>query len=618
MKDGFVKVAAARINTSVADTAKNTAEILEIIKEAHKNDVKLLALPELCITGASCGNLFFSTTLLDSAVQSLSVILEESKNTDMVIALGMPIKKEGNIFNSCVVINNGNVLGVVPSTENSDIFSPDVFDNDTITLLDSVVPFSPDIVFSCIKMEDFSFDVTVGKLKNIYTSAAINVHLDASAEIVGGEEMRRTLIKAESYKNVSGYVYASAGQGESTTDMVYSGHLIIAENGKILKENTPLDDTKLIISEIDVNLISNQRVKNKNLFYNEDEISVFFDLALCETKLTRNYKKNPFIPENKEELAKRIEKVLSIQVSGLKKRITHTNAKSVVVGISGGLDSTLALLVCAKTMDALSRSRKDIIAVSMPCFGTTKRTKSNAEILCEELGVTFKEINISDAVKKHFLDIEHDINVTDLTFENSQARERTQVLMDIAGKFGGFVVGTGDLSELALGWATYNGDHMSMYGVNGGVTKTFIKAIVSYLSEKSEDRLKEVLYDIFDTPVSPELLPADNNGKIAQKTEDLVGPYELHDFFIYYFIRCGFSVSKIYRLALYTLSDEYSANDIKKWLTVFVRRFVTQQFKRSCLPDGVKVGTVSISPRGDFAMPSDASPYIFINEAENL
>lgn len=617
MKDGFIKVGAARINTVVADPTRNAAEILNIIKNAEESGIKLLALPELAVTGASCGNLFYADTLLKGALKALEEILKATESTDMVIVVGMPIKKEGSLFNCGVVINRGNVLGVVPSICYSDIFSSDVFDDDNITILDRVVPFSPDIVFSCISMEDFSFDVTVGESKNITTSASISVHIDASPETVEKDDIRRTLIKAESYKNICGYVYCSAGEGESTTDMVYSGHLIIGERGKILTENTPLDQTKLVISEIDVALLSTERAKSKNPFYNQDEISVFFDLTLCETVLTRFYKKNPFIPENEEELAKRIEKVLNIQVSGLKKRISHTFAKSVVIGISGGLDSTLALLVCAKAMDSLNRDRKDIIAVSMPCFGTTKRTKTNAEVLCEELGVTFKEINIKSAVEQHFCDIGHDINITDLTFENSQARERTQVLMDLAGKYGGFVVGTGDLSELALGWATYNGDHMSMYGVNGGVPKTLIKSIVSYLSENSEGKLKEVLYDIFDTPVSPELLPADDNGKIAQKTEDLVGPYELHDFFIYYFCRYGFSVSKIYRLALYALKD-YSPEVIKKWLTVFTRRFITQQFKRSCLPDGVKVGSVSISPRGDFTMPSDASASVFVSEAENL
>ena len=615
MKDGFIKVGAGKIKTRVADTKWNTAEIIKLINKADSLGVKLLVLPELCLTGASCGSLFYNDTLQAGALEGLSLILKQTENTDITTVLGMPVKAQGNIFDCAVVIKGSNILGVVPSTQKSNIFASDISRLDNFTLFDKNVPFNADMVFCCASLPDFSFAVAVGESITAHPTLS-TAQPCASAETVGKSDMRRTLIKAESYKNSGGIIYASCGEGESTTDQVYSGHLIIGEMGKILKENTPLDDTDLIVSELDVSKLSNERAKGNCPPF--DFYTVYFDTTVCNTTLTRHIKRNPFIPEDKKELEERIKTILSIQASGLKKRIEHTFSKSVVIGISGGLDSTLALLVCAKAMDELDRKRSDIIAVTMPCFGTTKRTKSNAEVLCNCLGVTFMEINITSAVKQHFEDIGHDINVHDLTFENSQARERTQVLMDLAGKRGGFVVGTGDLSELALGWATYNGDHMSMYGVNGGVPKTLIKNIVSFVAEKSEGELSRVLSDIVDTPVSPELLPAEENGEISQKTEDLVGPYELHDFFLYYFCRFGFSPSKIYRLALYALGDIYDSETIKKWLKNFVKRFITQQFKRSCLPDGVKVGSVSLSPRGDFPMPSDAAYTLFLTEAENL
>lgn len=616
MKDGFIKVGAGKIKTRVADTVANTAEIIKLINKAKDMGVKLLVLPELCLTGASCGSLFYNDTLLKGALDGLSLILKETENTDIVTVIGMPVNTDGKLISCAVVINGGCVLGVVPATQKSDIFSNLIPDTDTVTLFENCVPFGEDIVFRCGAFDDFAFGVTFGENADIFACPVIMAQLCASAETLGADEMRRTLIKADSYKNICGIISASCGEGESTTNQVYSGHLVIGERGKILSENTPLDDTDILVSEIDVSALCSDRAKNG--YFTDYDGTVFFDSSLCQTVLTRPVRKNPFIPEDKAELNARIETALNIQAAGLKKRIEHTFAKSVVIGISGGLDSTLALLVCAKAMDKLGRKRSDIIAVTMPCFGTTKRTKTNAEILCGLLGVTFKEVNITSAVKQHFEDIGHDINIHDLTYENAQARERTQILMDLAGKYSGFVVGTGDLSELALGWATYNGDHMSMYGVNAGVPKTFIKSIVSYVAKNSEGELSRVLFDIVDTPVSPELLPAEENGEISQKTEDLVGPYELHDFFIYYFCRFGFSPKKIYRLALYALGDSYDADTIKKWLKNFVKRFVTQQFKRSCLPDGAKIGSVSLSPRGDLSMPSDAAYTLFMAEAEEL
>jgi len=617
MKDGFIKVGAGRINTTVADTVSNVAEILSLIDIAEKDGVKLLALPELCLSGASCGALFYNDTLLKGSIDALLKIKEATANKDITVIVGLPLLYLGKLYNCAAVLNKGEIIGIVPGNEESDIFTSFADEISSITILNEVLPFGDQLVFRCTALQNFSFTVTVGKSYTQLENANINVNICADIEIVESAEMRKTLIKADSYRNICATVYASCGEGESTTDFVYSGHLIICERGKILKENTPLDDTKLIVSEIDVSMLSSERAKAGFDCSFGEEFCLFFNCAVTDTALTRYIAKNPFVPKEKEKINLRAQKVLDIQSSGLIKRILHTNAKSVVIGISGGLDSTLALLVAAKAMDKIGRSRRDIIAISMPCFGTTSRTKSNAEILCRKLGVTFKEISIANSVKQHFKDIGHDINDHDLTFENAQARERTQLLMDMAGNTGGFVIGTGDLSELALGWATYNGDHMSMYSVNCSVPKTLIRAIVRYCAEK-ESKLSEVLLDIVDTPVSPELLPADERGEIAQKTEDLVGPYELHDFFIYYYCRFGFSISKIYRLAVYALGDIYDKDTIKKWLINFAKRFITQQFKRSCSPDGVKVGSVSFSPRQDIYMPSDAAFTLFKKEAENL
>ena len=616
MKDGFIKVAAASICTSLADPKKNSEKIINTIKQANELGVKLIAFSELSVTGANCGNLYLNDTLLKGTLNALQDIVCETKGMDITAVVGAPISFSGKIFNCAVVINDGEILGAVPSNLKNDIFSSDYSCQTVINILDEAVPFGCDLIFRHTSLESFAFTVGVGENAYLSNGAPINVHIAASAETLSTEKWRSDFARVKSKENIGGYIYASCGEGESTADEVYSGQLIIAENGKLLNEVKPFDDKKLCISEIDVSFISYERRKEDNC-YTDILNEVFFDCQEDLTVLTRKIKENPFIPEDKEELHNRCETALNIQSRSLAKRISHTGAKSVVIGISGGLDSTLALIVCARAMDILNRPHSDVIAVTMPCFGTTNRTKSNATSLCNLLGVTFMEIDISDSVRSHFSDIGHDESIADITYENAQARERTQVLMDLSNRFSGFVVGTGDLSELALGWATYNGDHMSMYGVNSSVPKTFIKEIVRFFAINSEENLKAVLLDILDTPVSPELLPADKEGEISQKTEDLVGPYELHDFFIYYFCRCGFSPSKIYRLALYALSHKYSDETIKKWLKNFVKRFFTQQFKRSCLPDGAKIGSVCLSGR-EYRMPSDALYSLWYEEAESL
>ncbi len=617
MKHGFIKVGAGCIKTNLANPLANAEEIIRLIKEADKKGVKLLTFPELCITGASLGSLFYNAALLKGVRCALDEIIKATAYSDITVSVGAPLMLEGKLYNCAVIINSGNILAVVPSEKHSDIFAVNNGSLRCVTLLNESVAFGSDIVFRHTNFENFSFCVAVGE--NAYSSCTATIKLNpvASAEAVGKAEKRRLLAKASSLTDICGIVYASCGEGESTTDEVFSGHLIISENGKLLCENQPFDENRLLISEIDVDMLSYERSKNCD-FYTSDHTTVYFDCKTEKTLLTRKVRENPFIPDNEEELNSRIKTILSLQASGLARRIEHTNSRTVVIGISGGLDSTLALLVCAKAMDKIGRPHTDIIAVTLPCFGTTKRTKSNAMLLCEELGVTLREVNITDAVRQHFSDIGHSEAVTDATYENSQARERTQVLMDIAGDCQGFVVGTGDISELALGWATYNGDHMSMYGVNGGIPKTLIRCIVKYVACLSNEKLSNVLYDILDTPVSPELLPIDDKGEISQKTEDLVGPYELHDFFLYYMCRYGFSPEKIYRLCVYALSHKYNEETIKKWLKIFMRRFFSQQFKRSCLPDGVKVGSVSLSPRGDWKMPSDALSTLWLREAENL
>lgn len=633
MKDGFVKVVAGTPRITVADTNANFEQITKLIEKANEKKVNLLVLPELCVTGYTCGDLFFSDTLLTSAINTLEKIVEFTKNKYPVIVVGLPIELGNKLYNCGVVIKGGKILGAVPKAHipNHNEFSEGRYFEKAESLTSdkyislcgqSDIPLTEEIIFTCKELENFTFGVEICEdlfapvPKNqalALNGANIIANLSASNDIVGKSNYCKDLIKVTSKRLNCGYVFANAGFGESTTDLVFSGNSIIAENGIVLCENKSFSADGLIVSDIDVNLLQAERKKNTSFVASDDFKRVYFSQEIKENSLDRTVNACPF------DLSKTaLKEVLDITSHGLLKRIEHTHSKKCVLGISGGLDSTLALFICAYAFKLANRPLTDILAVTMPCFGTTKRTRSNSEILCNALGVDFNEVNITKSVTQHFLDIGQDQNTFDVTFENSQARERTQVIMDIANKMGGLVIGTGDLSELALGWATYNGDHMSMYAVNAGIPKTLIRHLLSFIAENSSDEIKKVLDDILDTPVSPELIPADEKGEIAQKTEDLVGPYELHDFFIYYYLRYGFSMTKIYRLAKYALGDKYTDETIKKWLQTFARRFITQQFKRSCLPDGPKVLDIGVSPRGDLKMPSDAATTLWLKETENL
>ncbi len=625
MKDGFLRVASATPHIKVADCTGNAQKIIAMAKEASANGASLVVFPELCITGYTCGDLFLQRALLNSAEENLKVIINETKDLDCVILVGLPVRANSGLYNCAAVIYHGDLLGLVPKKyipNYSEFYELRHFTPAKDGLIDvgmfsgentQFAEIEKNVIFQCVEMPEFKLGVEIcedlwtaeppsGKLA--LNGATIIANLSASDEVIGKADYRRMLVKSQSARLLSAYVYTSAGLGESTQDLVFSGHNLICENGSILAESKRFD-TGIIYADVDLQKMENERAK-ANTFVGEYNFErVCFHLPVKDLTLHRHFSKTPFVPTNKTNLDERCEEILTIQATGLATRIQHTNAKSIVIGLSGGLDSTLALIVAVHAMDMLKRDRKDIIAVTMPCFGTTKRTKSNAEILAESYGVSFKDINISKAVTQHFEDIGQSLDVLDVTFENGQARERTQVLMDIANKTGGFVVGTGDLSELALGWATYNGDHMSMYAVNASIPKTLVRHLTAFEAEHSEGNLKKALLDILDTPVSPELLPP-KDGEISQKTEDLVGPYELHDFFLYYLVRQGFTPKKIFRLAKIAFEGAYDDETIKKWLKTFLRRFFSQQFKRSCLPDGPKVGTVTLSPRGDWRMPSDA------------
>ncbi len=635
MKNGFIKTAAATPEIRVADCRYNGEKIIEIMDNANARGVRLLCLPELCITGYTCGDLFLQKVLLDGAVKALSQIVKASTKYDMVTVVGVPLAVNNKLYNCGAVIQSGKILGVVPKThipnygEFSELrhFSPAPENNSTITLLEQKVPFGTKYIFKCNETDQFTFAIEVCEdlwtpyppsCKLAAAGAAIILNLSASNEVVGKDDYRKMLVTSQSGRLVCGYVYADAGEGESTTDLVFAGHNIIAEEGTVLAEAKPFEDG-YAQTEIDVLRIWHER-RRRNTFADipEGYETIVFSMLPLKTELTRKFSKLPFVPESNKVREKRCESLLMIQAQGLKKRIVHAHAKSVVIGISGGLDSTLALLVAVKAMDILKRPRTDVIAVTMPCFGTTDHTKNNAVTLCELLGVTLRVVNISNSVRAHFEDIGHDGKKQDVTFENAQARERTQVLMDISNMENGFVVGTGDLSELALGWATYNGDHMSMYSVNASIPKTLIRYIVKYFADTCEnEELSKVLISILETPISPELLIPDEN-TISQKTEDLVGPYELHDFYLYYIIRWGYSPEKVFEIAKVTFKDKYDEETLKKWLKNFIRRFFIQQFKRSCVPDGPKVGSVSLSPRGDWKMPSDAVSELWMRQAEKL
>ncbi|MBQ6554334.1 MAG: NAD(+) synthase [Firmicutes bacterium] len=632
MDYGYIRTAAATPKVKVGCCSYNKEQILKTVNEAYANGAELLVLPELCITGYTCGDLFGQTALIDEARRTLAKIAAETKNINMVFVVGLPFEHNNKLYNCAAVVCGGKVRGIVPKTFLPNYnefyemrwFSPAPEEQGIVfmepdNIIDYAV-FGRDIVFYNSENENFTFSVELCEdlwapeppsIKHALAGANIILNLSAGNEITGKAEYRRDLVAGQSGRLICGYIYACAGDGESTTDVVFSGHDIIAENGTVLAEST-LFKNGIVYADMDLMSIASHRRKNTSFRPNTPAKYHRVDFSVTSAKntdLRRFIDPHPFVPSDESKRDYRCKLIMDIQAAGLKKRIEHIGTEHVVLGISGGLDSTLALLITARAFEQLGRDKKGIITVTMPCFGTTNRTHDNAVKMCEALGTTFKEVDIKAAVMKHFEDIEQDGNNHDLTYENSQARERTQVLMDIAGKYNGFVVGTGDLSELALGWATYNGDHMSMYGVNGSIPKTLIKYLVKYAADTTDKPLlKEALYDVLDTPVSPELLPPDKDGNITQITEDKVGPYELHDFFLYNMMRLSFPAEKILFLAEKAFEGVYDKETILKWLKNFYWRFFSQQFKRSCLPDGPKVGSVSLSPRGDWRMPSDAVP----------
>ena len=634
MKNGFVKVAAATPDIRVADVEFNTQNIINVMEEAQKNGAKILVFPELCVTGYTCSDLFDHSVLLKASRKALLEIAENTSDKDMLVFVGAPLEVNGKLYNVAAAMNQGEILGFTTKTFLPNYgefyemrqFTPGPQTVREITFEGKKIPFGPQILFQAKGMEELVVAAEICEdvwspippsIQAALEGATVIVNCSASDETIGKDTYRRALISGQSARLISGYIYANAGEGESTTDLVFGGHNIIAENGTILKESSRYVN-EIIYSEIDLQRITGETRKNTTFQPLDEETLVRVPFTIEETKtfLTRTFPKKPFVPSDEQTRAQRCEEILTIQAMGLKKRLAHTNARTAVVGISGGLDSTLALLVTARAFDMLGRDKKDIIAVTMPCFGTTDRTYQNACEMSKKVGATLIEVPIADAVNVHFRDIGHDPEDHSVTYENCQARERTQVLMDIANKTWGMVIGTGDLSELALGWATYNGDHMSMYGVNASVPKTLVRHLVKYAADDTTDEaLKNVLYDVLDTPVSPELLPP-KDGDIAQKTEDLVGPYELHDFFLYFMLRFGYEPSKIFRIACMTFDGEYDKETIFKWLETFCRRFFSQQFKRSCLPDGPKVGTVALSPRGDWRMPSDACVAVWMRDLE--
>ena len=636
MKDGFVRVAAATPDIRVADVEYNTGKICEAIGEACDHGAKIIAFPELCVTGYTCGDLFTQDILLREAKKALLQIAEYTKDRDILAFVGVPLSVDGKLYNAAAALNQGSVIGLTTKTFLPNYgefyemrqFTPGPDQARYLIFEGQQVPFGPQILFADADMEELVVSAEICEdvwspvppsIQAALEGATVIVNCSASDETIGKDTYRRELIAGQSARLIAGYVYANAGEGESTTDVVFGGHNIIAENGAVLAQSRRYHNG-IIYSEFDLQRIISERRKNTTFKAAQERrlIRVPFSVEKEETELSRTFPKKPFVPSDERVREERCEEILTIQAMGLKKRLAHTRARTAVVGISGGLDSTLALLVTARAFDMLGRDKKDIIAVTMPCFGTTDRTYRNACDMARKTGATLKEVPIADAVNIHFRDIGQDPENHDVTYENAQARERTQVLMDIANRTGGMVIGTGDMSELALGWATYNGDHMSMYGVNASVPKTLVRHLVKYVADETEDeKLKNVLYDVLDTPVSPELLPP-KDGDIAQKTEDLVGPYELHDFFLYYMIRFGYSPAKIFRLALATFDGEYDRETILKWLKTFCRRFFSQQFKRSCLPDGPKIGTVALSPRGDWRMPSDACVDIWMKELEEI
>ncbi len=639
MEHGFIRVAAAVPEIKVADSVYNSENIIKLIKKAASDNVQIIVFPELSVTGYSCGDLFLQKTLLDSSVSMLEHIVNKTKTLDIVSIVGVPLSLDNQLFNCAVVIKSGKILGAVPKTYipgyvefyEERWFAPgENRINDSIELMGEQIPFGTDLLFKeknsglCFGTE-LCEDLWVPVPPSSYMAVAgaeIIFNLSASDESIGKYEYRQELVKQQSGRCISGYVYTSSGINESTTDLVFGGHAIISEYGTILAESKRfLDEEQLIVTEIDVDKIRSDRRKStsfmelsSNNYYQTIEYS---QKNIKSLQLYREIDPHPFVPGNADKRDKRCEEIFAIQTSGLYKRLKHTGIKNVVIGISGGLDSTLALLVAVKAFKTAGIPAKNITAITMPGFGTSDGTNANAVKLIKSVGANLREIDIKPACLLHFKDIGHDENILDVTYENVQARERTQILMDIANKSNGLVVGTGDLSELALGWSTYNGDHMSMYAVNCGVPKTLVKYLVEWVADNVADKdSKDVLYKILKTPISPELLPLDVSGKINQKTEDIIGPYELHDFFLYHFVRYGATPKKILYLAKIAFGKKYSGETIKKWLKIFLTRFFSQQFKRSCLPDGPKVGTISLSPRGDWRMPSDAESDLWLGSLQ--
>lgn len=633
-EQGFVRVGAIVPKLKVADTEFNCNEIIKQIEIASNNKIQIAVFPELCITGYTCQDLFEQDILLEETEKSLDKILEYTNNLDIICIIGMPIKAENQLFNTAVVIQKGRILGIVPKTfipNYSEFYEKRWFtssknaNNKEIEILGQKVPFGIDLLFKDKANNEICFGIEIcedvwaveppsNKLSLL--GANIIFNLSASNEVIGKKEYRKELVKMQSAKTISGYVYCSSGVNESTSDVVFSGESMIFENGSCLANNQRFDfESNMIFTEIDTKRLANDRRKNTSfmgnpvdLEYREIEINIPDNIE----SLTREYSKTPFVPEDKKKISEICEEILNIQSYGLAKRLLHTNINKTVIGISGGLDSTLAFLVIIKAYEILNLPKENIIAITMPGFGTTSRTHNNSMKLINEYGATFREINITKSSLQHFEDIGHDKNIKDVTYENAQARERTKILMDVANKENGLVIGTGDLSELALGWCTYNGDHMSMYAVNASIPKTLVKYIIKRVAENSKEECKNIINDILDTPISPELLPPDEKGNIEQKTEEQVGPYILHDFFLYHFLRYGAEPKKIYILACKTFKQDFKEEEIKYWLQVFIKRFFTQQFKRNCMPDGPKVGTVSLSPRGDLRMPSDVNYNIWL------
>lgn len=635
MRDSFIKIAAGSPEVRVGDCQYNTEQIIAMIRQAADAGVTVLVLPELAVTAYTCGDLFLQSALRSAAYESLKTIAAATRGLNLLAAVGVPLVQNGKLYNCAAVCFDGQILGVIPKTHLPNYgefyerrqFTPAPAENGTITIGGREIPFGNRLIFCCENLPMLKIGVEICEdvwsvfppsLYHAAAGATVLLNLSASNEAVGKDDYRRALVNTHSAKTVSCYAYSDAGSGESTSDMIFAGHSFICENGAVLAESTRYQ-SGLIVSEADVERLTYERERITGFPREcpEGYMQIGFKLALHETPLTRPVSAHPFIPAGGADRERRCSEILDMQSHSLARRLRHIGNPTAVIGVSGGLDSTLALLVSVRAMDLLGHDRRMVQAVTMPCFGTTARTKSNAEKLCELLGTDVRVVDIKASVDQHFRDIGFDAANHDVTFENAQARERTQVLMDIANMTGGIVIGTGDLSELALGWATYNGDHMSMYGVNASVPKTLVRYLVQYEADRVGGALGDVLKDILDTPVSPELLPA-KDGEIAQKTEELVGPYELHDFFLYYAVRWGFAPHKIYRLARYAFGDAYDGATVLRWLETFYRRFFTQQFKRSCLPEGPKIGSVSLSPRGDWRMPGDACSAVWLADLEEL